>query len=378
MVWIRQKPAALLILSFLPLLLPFVLNAQGAVPAPARRSAIFYYANETVDGALASSNYRALLNILRTDSAVGPEIESSLKYDAEHSSSIVSRDIDALKDVAFSYEMDLFVFTNTMAMRGEYYFADGHNRSTEVRPFNLEPLPEDPVLGNSPLSRSFVLVHALETALKKGPGILTDLFLIANTHGTDEFAMIPRVAANFVTANASEVAAQLSGNKRNDLSLSLQLSGTRKFEFWKAISDVSARNQVNFPLIFIESCESAPHKWKEVFAIPSSVAVIAHSGFNGLKPSGIDYRSLLRKSPQQPSDFAPILAFELEKSGLHVESRSRMWIWPLRASLAPMSAFWYFVPIVVWLPGLALAFCLRARRFTPKPPAVVPTFNVSS
>jgi hypothetical protein len=344
---------------------------SAADASSSRRSMIVYYANETLESSLDSPNYVALLKILRMDPTVGSELESTLEYDASHFPSIVSRDIKALKSIALGREMDLFVFTNSMTKRDQYLFADSRKQSAETRPLSFGPMPTDTVLENSPLSHSAALVNALEIALADGHGTPTDLYLIVNTHGTDEFAMIPRVAANFVTANPAEVLAQLSANEQSDLSLPLVMSGTRKLAFWHAISDVSARFPVRFPLIFIESCESAPHKWSEVLAIPSAVAAIAHSGFSTLKPVEIDYGKV---GGTERDGLGQDLTSELKKVGVRVEPRWLIWIWPLRVTFSQINVLWFFVPMAIWLPASGLAW-LRARRPSPKSRAVLRTFK---
>jgi hypothetical protein len=329
-----------------------VSNANG-------RSALVYYANETVEGALSSTNYIALLNILRKDPVVGPKIEATLRYDAEHSSSIVSRDIEALERIAQAVEIDFFAFSNAMALRGEYLFADARADILEHQPFSLGILPPDPALESSPLSRSVVLTRALEAVLTRRDQP-TKLLLIANTHGTADFAAIPRVAANFVTADPNSILSQLS-DEPHDMSLPLALSGTRKLAFWEVISDVSRRFSVEFPLIFIESCESAPHSWAEFFTIPSTVSVIAHSGFDEIKPAEIDYREFLSDDIGDLSDLSQIFTVGLAKRGVRVEPRWLTWTWPARVTLLQINVLWFFVPLTIWTLTLALLLVSKLR-----------------
>jgi hypothetical protein len=293
------------------------------------------------------------------NSSVGPEILANLRSDAEHSSEIALRDIRALKEVSQKYRMDFFAFTNSMTLRAEYLFVDGRSGQSQVRPFNLGELPADTVLKNSPLSRAVVLQSALEAVLSEDANATTDVFLIVNTHGTADIALIPRVAANFEVADPGRVLAEL-GDEPHDMSLPLPISGTRKTAFWHAISVVSERFPVRFPLLFIESCEGAPYKWDELLAIPASVSVIAHSGFDGIKPAEIDFGALLRTTSEDVAGFNRSYAAELVKTGVHVEPRWLIWIWPLRVTLQQIPVFWFFVPMALWLSGMAL---LLIRRY---------------
>ena len=246
---------------------PLGVSARATAAEAGRAQVIVYYANETTKDVGQSENYVALRRILQSSSH--PRVQATLEaidYDAEQSSRIVERDIPALIAIAARLGFDLYAFSNSLAVKGEYIFFDHRaprSSSSQLRKFPLIEQGENIVYANSPLSNPKVLTSALEVIGQYyRPGTL-DLVLLLNTHGTREMAIIPRVTADFTEVPPQSVIGELTGAAPNDLAISwLVYQGTSKLEFWRVIARFSERFGAVFSTVFLESCESAPCRFR--------------------------------------------------------------------------------------------------------------------
>lgn len=321
------------------------------------RSLIIYYANETVPEALESRNYRALLAVLDgMQNEVGSAAANGLRSDAQTFRTKVLQDISSLQNAARSNAFDLAVFTNTLALQGKYLAV--RLGTEELGLFNVPRGPYDPVMEYSPLAVRVNFGLAIVEALRKYTH-KDEIILIVNSHGTKEFAIIPRIAADFTRVDIENLRQQLESQQGNDLALqSVELGGIKKIDLWKELDRATRASHMHLSLVFLQACESAASSWKEYFAIPSTVDKVAHTGFTSISPEQFDY-TLLSGSEQADYDQVGLVTDLLRQTGaVYFDSKYSYWRWPLLVTAASLPKLIYFAPLGLWL----FASLLKMRR----------------
>lgn len=329
--------------------LAFVLQWQAAGVSHAR-SLVIYYANETVPEALESRNYRALLAIL--DGIQGPAglaAADSLRSDAQTFRAKVLKDIVSLEKVSLSEATDLTVFTNTLALQSKYLVV--RSGAEEMRPWTVAKNIHDPVTEYSPLSSKINFGAAIYEALEHY-GDSDDIILIVNSHGTKEFAVIPRVAADFTRVNIEVVRKQLQGQQGDDLAIrAVELQGIRKTDLWHQLDSANRSSKVHFSLVFLQACESAASSWMEYFSVPPTVTYVAHTGFTSISPQQFDYSALggLERPLGEGRPVQRITAFLRQTGAVYFDTRFSYWRWPLLVTAASLPKWFFFFPSALWL-----------------------------
>lgn len=330
-----------------------------------RSRILIYYTNETSAQASGSENYTALLAVLRQSSnPLTTKLANSIVEDAGEFPAIVQRDIDALLTAARRLGVDFAVFTNAMTLQHEYLLYRAATAHAETR--RLPELAEtsDAILATSPLSRPDVFRAALLAVGSLYPPHAIDAVLIANSHGSSDMALMPRVNVDLSLTTPTEVLMRLSRSGVDDAEPTpawAALKGTNKLEFWRVISEVSVARGMRFPLVFREACASGLASWAEFRAVPSSVDAIAHSAMGGLSPRKIDYTALSDVHGRE-AHWVDQVASSLQHYGIHVDTKQTMWIWVALITLGSIHPALFFMPLAVWLVWYGLSALAVHRR----------------
>jgi hypothetical protein len=348
---------------FLVSLLSF---AHGTEAGGRRTQALIYYGNETSQQAAQSANYATLLSILRNStSATAATLARNILSDATESSAVVRRDADALLAAARRLKFDLVVFTNDLALKGQFWSYRSATDALETR--TLPPIPQaaSNVLATSPLSRPEVLRMAVLETGSLYPADSVDAVLIVNSHGSDEMLLMPRVSADLSAAGSAEAFArqlQSDDEPSGPPPEWATLKGTDKLAFWHTVAQAGAAHGMRFPLIFLETCESGTATWSQWRAIPASVGRIAHTGGGSVYPAKLDYAALLGS---ERTDWINGLASGLKSSGMYVGAKWTLLAWVLLSLCQSVPWPVYFAPFglwVIWSALLAAARSKSARR----------------
>ena len=315
------------------------------------RSLIIYYANETVPEALGSRNYRALLSVLDSmQNEVGVAAADGLRSDAQTFRAKVLKDISSFLRVSSLNAVDLAVFTNALTLEGKYLVA--RSGTQELLPFKVPLTTNDPVTEYSPLSSRTTFRHAMAEALHEYAKE-DQIILIVNSHGTREFAVIPRIAADFTELDAKGLQRQLESEHGNDLALrSVELRGITKVDLWKELDLATRVSHVHFSLVFLQACESAASSWTEYFAMPPAVDNVAHTGFESISPEQFDYALLAGSERLAKADFDETRSLTdlfRQTRAVYFDSKYTYWRWPLLVTAVSLPKLIYFAPLSLWL-----------------------------
>ena len=366
----RRQRLGLIGLAVLAAALQFVSSPGSADEIARRHQLLVYYGNETPKAAAESSNYAALLSILRqSPTALAATLLKGIEEDARDFPAIVQRDIAALLATARRHRISLAVFTNAMALQREYVFYSAIVGRTETRALPPYSESKDPILATSPLSRPDVFALALMDAGALFPPDSVDMILITNSHGSANMALMPRVNVDVSQTTPQELLARLASvdDEQRAPAWAMQ-KGTDKAEYWRVVAAASAARGVRFPLVFREACDSGLANSAEFFALPPSVARIAHSAGANLVPRDIDYAAILAPS-ETPADWISQLESGLEHRGVRVNSRFTIWIWLLLETLGSIPIMIYFAPLVGWLCWFGVVAWRRHSKAAPEPAA---------
>jgi len=357
----RPGPAGIWVLAVVAALAGSAAWAKGA--AAPRKPIVVYYANETTQQAFESANYATLLSVLgRSTNPIAATIAANLVVDARGFPASVVSDMQSLAAAARHYQFDLAIFSNALTMGGVYLILRADAQAPEVHDLPPQPPASTTVLATSPLSRPDYFALALREVGTRYPAHGLDVVLVTNSHGDDDMALIPRVFADLAAANSAELARELDAEAGdNSRPYSVAHQGTGKIEYWRVLAQASAAYGMRFPLVFRAACESGIASWAEFFAIPDTVGVVAHTGMETIEAGQIDFGALFASGAKR-LDVRRIAA-ELERRGIHADSRATVWTWALRGSLYALPAIVFFVPLAAWLAWYGLLLpALRARR----------------
>lgn len=341
-------------------------HADDVGPGPsAHKKIVIYYANETSKQAADSKNYALLLSVLRKSS--NPEaaaIADGIESDTRGFPAVVRRDVKAILAAARRLKLDFAAFTNAMALDGRYLFYRSTDDTVETRGLPDLPATSSPILASSPLSRPEVFRAALLEVGSLYPANSVDAVLIANSHGSGEMALMPRVNTDLSSMDAASAMAQLleSGEQGATPPSWAVLQGTNKMDFWRAISDADTAHGIRFPLVFREACASGPGSWAEISAVPESVGALAHSAMENIRPADIDYASVFAFDGGN-RDWVEGISSGLENFGIHLDTKRTLWFWVALIASGSVHPALYFMPLALWLVWYGL-FRLRARLAT--------------
>jgi hypothetical protein len=305
--------------------------SPGLALEPAQhQSVLIFYANETSQAAARSENYANVLAVLqRTGGAQAEQAAASVLRDAERFPQLVKRDVAELAAAARRWKFDLAVFTNEMAFERRYLF---YRAATDK--IVTTQYPKDSL----------------------------DAVLIADSHGSGDMALIPRVSADLSRPDAARQMQQLLESDDNGVPPDwAELQGISKLDFWQTIRDVSAASGVRFPLVFREACASGLRSWREYDVLPSSVALFAHSAMGELDSANISYARILSAELPSP-DWSLALSAGLGRSGVHVDSKWTIWLWVALISVGSIPLGLFFIPLVAWLIWYVGAGLVARRR----------------
>jgi hypothetical protein len=338
--------------------------SPGLALEPAQhQSVLIFYANETSQAAARSENYANVLAVLqRTGGAQAEQAAASVLRDAERFPQLVKRDVAELAAAARRWKFDLAVFTNEMAFERRYLFYRAATDKIVTRELLDVPPTSSIVLATSPLARPDVFRSALLAVTTQYPKDSLDAVLIADSHGSGDMALIPRVSADLSRPDAARQMQQLLESDDNGVPPDwAELQGISKLDFWQTIRDVSAASGVRFPLVFREACASGLRSWREYDVLPSSVALFAHSAMGELDSANISYARILSAELPSP-DWSLALSAGLGRSGVHVDSKWTIWLWVALISVGSIPLGLFFIPLVAWLIWYVGAGLVARRR----------------
>ena len=343
------------------LLCEIALSSAG-VAKDARLPLLVYYGDETVSQASESENYAALLEVLR--SSTSPRagvVADNIVKDAERFPLLVKRDIEALKGQAERLGFDLAIFTNALAFDGKYQLHRTESGTTETHKLPDIPPTSSTILATSPLSRpEYLRAGLLSVSGLYPPGSL-DMVLITNGHGGRDVTLMPRVNADLSEAGAALAMRQMLESDDNGVPPAwARVQGTSKRAYWEVLAEVSAAHGVRFPLVFRETCVSGVRTFAELFAIPDSVGLIAHSGRGQIDGWDLDYTQMLG-AVGLDSDWIAALSVALKDRDVYVDTWMTAWFGVLLIALDTIPSVVFFVPLALWIAWYATRR-LRSRR----------------
>ncbi len=317
---------------------------------PITGGVLIYYANETQRDAIDSPNYRRLLAALgASGSAKAKRIIDNLRIDAEVFPTIVENETAAILRRAIALGFHARVFTNALAIRGQYLRFDPGVDHWQFA--TLPPLPpsSDSVLIGAPLSRPEGLRAALaqvgaDAALPRG-----DLVLVTKSHGDDEMALLPRVFADLSTVSRDELIRELDAPAGPaEVPAWSRPKGVTKREFWLILAEFARATPSEFALVFREACRSGVASVREYLDTPQEVRRFAHSGGRSLRYGEVDYDKLLAGLVSQRS-LSEQLARGLEEQGLQITTAGGLRTSVLRRLLVAAKPAILFVPLLAWI-----------------------------
>jgi hypothetical protein len=340
----------LFFLSFLSIQLPKKAIADSFPSLNRAQLVTVFYANETSGVAFSSDHYRKLLKILEsTQGQLAARIRADLIADAVDFPASVASNAAALREYARRFRFDLVIFTNELTLKQRYAVYRGVQDAEEMRtlapPFDLASL--HPFLSTAPLSDARMLHRALNEVASQYDRRPIDIVLLIYSHGTLDMALMPRANVDLRIADADEIRAAIEGDAAITRTWAT-LQGTSKLTFWNVLADVSATNrQVRFSLVLLAACQSAMMDWKEYFAIPDSVASIAHTGLDSPSIKSTHLEKLFENVDKNAiSDTVPAGARE---AGYKVDTRKSLLLWLVPVTLWRIPLAWYFAPLPLWL-----------------------------
>ena len=343
------------------LLCGFASSSLG-VAKDTRHPLLVYYGDETSAQASQSENYASLLEVLKSsDSPRAAAVAKSIVKDAEQFPRLVERDIKALKGQAQRLGFDLAIFTNAFAFSGKYQLFGAETGATETHALPDIPPTTSTILRTSPLSRPEYLRAALLAVAARYPAGSLDMVLITNGHGGRDVTLMPRVNADMSQAGAALAMRQmLESDDRGVPPAWARIQGTSKRQYWEILDEVSAAHDVRFPLVFRETCASGVRGFAELFAVPDSVSLIAHSGTGNIDGWDLDYAQMLG-AVAPGSNWIESLAASLEDRGVHVDTWAALWPGVLLVALGSIPILVFFVPLALWTVWYVIAYRRRRR-----------------
>jgi hypothetical protein len=329
---------------------------SAAVAAP--RTLVFYYANETSDAVARSENYRALFPLLdQVDTPAARDLTRTLRMDIEEFPAAVAAEVAALLSAAKRLRVDLVAFTNASALKREYLAYDAASDSVEVRPFTPAPMPAGS-FATSPLSHVDNFRAALREAGSRYRG--SDVLLIANSHGTDDLALMPRVSVDVLGHEREFVALMRAASEPAAAPDWAARRGTTKAHLFAALREVERDGALQFRLVFLAACESGPSRWAHYWNLPRGLAFVAHTGSRNFALTDIDYAAVFR-GVTPSDDVIEQVAARLKSAVIDVDRSGSFALRLLRANFWTVAPYLCFVPLILWLAWLSQR-ALRARR----------------
>jgi hypothetical protein len=367
----RRGLLAVLLSCAIGLFAPHPAGANDESASQARHQLLLYYGDETSDQAVQSENYQALIEVLRSSSSpqAATVVESVVK-DAETFPLLVRRDIEALKVQAKRLGFDLAIFTNALAFEGKYQLLRAETGTTETHELPEIAPTSSAILATSPLSRPEYLRAALLSVSALYPSNSLDMVVITNSHGGREMTLIPRVNADLSQTGAAVAMRQMLESDDNGAPPAwAQPQGTSKLAYWQAFKDVTAAHGVRFPLVFRETCVSGVRSFAELFAVPDSVGLIAHSGRGQINGWDMDYAQMLG-AVAPGSDWITALSEALKDRDVHVDTWMMAWFGVLLVAVGSIPVVVFFVPLALWLAWYATRRFRRRAKKTLSIPAL--------
>lgn len=325
---------------------------------------LVYYASETTERALASSNYRALIAALEASKAPAASgALSSLRIEAATFPALVRNDIAALRDAARHLGFDLVVFTNELALASRLAVS-GPDDDWRERPFLVPTALPDPVLEFSPLARPATLAAALAAVSEIAAGRNDEIVLIVKSHGSETMAVMPRVVADLSRpGTVQELLARLSARDDGTTPRADWAAprGISKIAFWQTLAEAERRSGLRLSLVVLDACRSGLFTLEDYRRVPDGVGLIVHSGADDIAFGQIDYARAL-SAAAGGEGVATRLAAALEMFGLEREGPSRR-VWrQLVLGVTQIPAILFFVPLALWFGWYVVRPRVRTQR----------------
>jgi hypothetical protein len=338
-------------------------DSADASETVSRHSILIFYANETSRAAAQSVNYAKVLAVLhRTGGPLAEQAAASILRDAERFPALVKRDSGDLLAAAQRWKFDLAVFTNEMALQGQYIFYSAETDKVEQETFPEIAATSSVILATSPLARPDVFRSALVAVAGRYPKDSLDAVVMTDTHGSGLMALIPRVNADLSRPDAGrEMQALLESDDNGVPPEWAKLQGTSKLMYWQTIRDVSALYGVRFPLAFREACASGLRTWREYMMVPDSVVLIAHSAMAELDSATINYSKIFADFSRD-ANWQTVLSTGIHADGVHVNSRWTVWLWVALIGVGSIPSVLFFLPLAAWLIWYLVGVAVRRRR----------------
>lgn len=339
-----------LLACFIALFIYTPLAVQAASDQSRPNNIVVYYANETTTRASESANYRSLLDILRSSpNPIATQIADSIVHDSTAFPAAVRKDVEALKRAGRHWKLDIAIFTNELALKGQFLHFTFENNTLNTADLPALPASQSPVLAVSPLSRSDYFQNALLSVARLYPKNTLNAVLITNTHGSQELALSPRVFADISLARAGDILASIDNARAasSEMPEWAAIRGTGKIEFWRPIAEVGRQFGMTFQLVFREACASGISGWSEFNSIPDNVVNIAHTGQQIIRYHDIDYTTIFENLDGSDT-FLDFLTNALIAKNIAVEKKNSIALNLVLQSLIPYKLL-FSVPFAIWL-----------------------------
>jgi hypothetical protein len=310
---------------------------------------VIFYADETVPESASTKSYQNLVSALTgSDNPVAAVILREIRHDVDQFRDSTKKNIDALMLGARRHQVDLAVFTNTMAIRGYWQLYRAEKDQMEDLRLPVVPVLESDALEFSPLSRPEFLQLALsEVGSNYSQGSL-DVILITDSHGSRQMALMPRISSDLAGVDAIEIRQAIDAVTQGSVVNPRWTTpvGTDKIKYWNIIGASALKYGMGFSLVFRQACQSGVETLTEMSAIPPQVIRIADTRDLSIDYDAVSYRDLESvNSGVIADDFAMVL----EKQSISVQPRLMLWFGFCKAIFRYVVPFALLLPMILWM-----------------------------
>jgi hypothetical protein len=323
---------------------------------------LIYYANATDPDDQEREDYRQIIEWLYdTEDPALIEIATQFESDLTHFPMMVDRDLRAMDDSLSNANgalAGIVVVTNPLA----------RNQRARVwrypqKTFETAPMPiaqEEGSLRSNPLAAVSGLNAVLSLAANLFDPATHHYILITKSHGTDEFALTPRLVTPSSLGRERVLAIA-----RDQATLDHPRPGVTKTQFAAALERFGRSAHMIFSFIFLESCDSS----SGLTTLPANVGTIVATDDSGAQSNTISYDRLFGEmySPglsqrDSPSDVLErYLARKMAVLNPH-PTVSRLKASTIQAAVRLRLLF--FLPLVLLLIGTAVRRVRGLKRYS--------------